>query len=173
VRGDPYARAVPAEPSPPELARVVGFAERPRRGDWSLRAALCRYAQAHPARVRDVLEQVRRVEAALHPHARRFDKDGPALWAAVDGGAAPSGDEQLVGVLRAAAALDRLGDGLAAWAEDRHGGGRHDRGGGRRPRRAGRAARGAGAAAARPRPGLARPSAEAVSWRGPWPGSGG
>jgi hypothetical protein len=121
VRGDPYARAVPAEPSPPELARVVGFAERPRQGDWSLRAALCRYAQAHPARVRDVLEQVRRVEAALHPHARRFDKDGPALWAAVDGGAAPSGDEQLVGVLRAAAALDRLGDGLAAWAEDRHG----------------------------------------------------
>lgn len=111
---------MPAEITPPELARVVGFAERSRVGDWSLRSALCRYAQRHPARVRDVLEQVRRVEAALHPHAKHLEQDGPALWAAVDGGAAAGGDEQLVGVLRAAVALDRIGDVLASWAQDRH-----------------------------------------------------
>jgi hypothetical protein len=113
---------VPAEIEPTELARVVAFAERSRAGDWSLRSALCRYAQAHPARVRDVLEQVRRVEAALHPHARRIERDGAVLWSAAAGdGTTPDGDEQLVGVLRAAATLDRVGDTMAEWAEDRHG----------------------------------------------------
>ncbi len=111
---------MPAEIEPPELARAVAFAERSRSGDWSLRSALCRYAQAHPARVRDLLEQVRRIEAALHPHARRLEQDGPALWSAVADDGPAGDDEQLVGVLRAAVALDRVGDTLAAWAEDRH-----------------------------------------------------
>lgn len=108
------------EIEPPELARLVDVAERPRAGDWSLRAALCRYAQPHPRRVRDVLEQVRRVEAALHPHQRRFEKEGPALWELLQSGQAAGPDAQLAEVLAAAADLDRLGDLLAEWAEDRH-----------------------------------------------------
>ena len=62
-----YARRVPAEIEPVELARVVDFAERSRVGDWSLRSALVRYAEGQPERVSQVLEQVRRSTPALHP----------------------------------------------------------------------------------------------------------
>jgi len=111
---------VPAEIQPPELARIVDFAERSRAGDWSLRSALCRYAQPHPRRVRDVLEQLRRVDAALHPHHRRFEKDGPAVWQLLQSGEAKGADAQLAEVLTAAAELDALGEVLAGWALDRH-----------------------------------------------------
>ena len=111
-----------AEVEPPELARLVAFAERSRVGDWSLRSALCRYAQPQPHRVSEVLDLVRRIEFALHPMARRLGSDGPALWAAVDAGtAAGDNDELLVGLLGAIVELDRLGDTLADWAEDRAG----------------------------------------------------
>lgn len=106
--------------SPPELARLVDYAERPRVGDWSLRAALVRYAQPHPRRVAAVLELVRRMEAALHPHAKRLARDGQALWAAVASGG-PGPDPYVTGLLRAMARFDRLGDVLAAWAVDRSG----------------------------------------------------
>ena len=112
---------MPAEIEPPELARIVDFAERSRAGDWSLRSALCRYAQPHPRRVSDVLEHVRRIDAALHPHQRRFEKEGPAVWELLQSGGAAGADAQLAEVLTAAADLDALGDALAAWAEDRHG----------------------------------------------------
>ena len=112
---------MPAEIQPPELARVVDFAERSRVGDWSLRAALCRYAQPHPRRVGDVLELVRRVDAALHPHQRRFEKEGPAVWELLQSGSATGADAQLAEALTAAAELDALGEALAAWAVDRHG----------------------------------------------------
>lgn len=104
------------DPEPPELARLVDFAERLRVGDWSLRSALCRYAQPQPQRVSDVLDCVRRIEAALHAEAGRLAKEGPAVWEQLESGSSTDG---LVGVLGAAAELDALGDALAHWAEDR------------------------------------------------------
>lgn len=113
---------MPAPVEPPELAALLDASERSRVGDWSLRAALCRYAQPHPGRVRDVLELVRRIDAALHPEAKRLDRQGELLWAVLDNGAvAAPEDAQLVGILRALRELDELGDVLAEWAEDRAG----------------------------------------------------
>jgi hypothetical protein len=109
---------VPAEIQPPELAALVDYQERSRVGDWSLRSALCRYAQPQPQRVSAVLEVVRRIEAVLQPVQSRFAKEGPAIWAALDGDGAD--DDPLVALLRVTRDLDRLGDTLAAWAEDRH-----------------------------------------------------
>jgi hypothetical protein len=95
---------VPAEVAP-ELARLLGFTERPRRGDWSLRAALTRYAQPEPQRVSDLLEHVRRVEFAIKPHVKALER-----------GQEPAG--AVVGLLDVIADLDLLGDVLAAWAAD-------------------------------------------------------
>jgi len=114
-------REVPSVLEPPALARLVDFAERPRTHDWSLRAALVRYAQPEPQRVNDILELVRRVDWALGQQTTVLAKQGQALWDALEGGAAFDGDAQLLGVLRAAQALDGLGDGLATWAVDRVG----------------------------------------------------
>jgi hypothetical protein len=112
---------MPAEIEPVELARIVDFAERSRVGDWSLRSALCRYAQPQPKRVSDVLEVVRRVDAALQPESKRLVREGHALWAALEHGGASDDAAPLVGVLAAARDLDRLGDTMADWAEARHG----------------------------------------------------
>jgi hypothetical protein len=109
---------VAAEVEPPELARLVDYAERSRAGDWSLRSALCRYAQPQPKRVSEVLELVRRIEAGVHPLAKRVATEGPDLWAALDAG---DSDDLLVGLLRAMRELDRLGETLADWAVDRAG----------------------------------------------------
>jgi hypothetical protein len=109
---------VAAEVEPPELARLVDYAERSRQGDWSLRSALCRYAQPQPKRVSEVLELVRRIEAGVHPLTKRISSEGPELWGALDAG--DSGD-LLVGLLRAMRELDRLGETLADWAVDRAG----------------------------------------------------
>lgn len=114
-----YAPDVPAEIEPPELARVVDFAERSRDGDWSLRSALVRYAQAEPERVRALLEDVRRLESALHPHTKALEERGAQLWSAVESGVtADVEDVPLVALLEAAVELDRLGDVLATWATD-------------------------------------------------------
>ena len=114
---------MPADPEPPELARLLQFAERSREGDWSLRSALVRYAQSQPERVSQVLELVRRIEAAWHPHAKLLVAEGPQLWQAVEAPGAPPPDANpaLVGLLRAAAELDRLADRVVAWAVDRVG----------------------------------------------------
>jgi hypothetical protein len=109
---------VPAEIQPSELAGLVDFSERPRTHDWSLRSALVRYAQPEPQRVNDILELVRRTEWALGKQSKRIEREGPELWATLESGA--DGDE-LIGLLRAAAALDALGDVVAAWAVDRAG----------------------------------------------------
>jgi hypothetical protein len=111
---------VPAEIEPPALARLVDFAERPRTQDWSLRAALVRYAQQQPQRVNDLLDLVRRLEFALAQHAALLQRDGAALWDAFDGGATPSDQRHahVVELLRVAAQLDRTGDVLADWAVD-------------------------------------------------------
>jgi hypothetical protein len=109
-----------AEVEPPELARLLDVAERPRVEQWSLRAALTRYAQPEPLRASAIIELVRRIEGTLRPHAKRFERDGVAVWAAVqDGATTDPADDVLVGVLRALVALDRLGDELATWAVKR------------------------------------------------------
>lgn len=107
------------ELEPPELARLVAFAERSRTADWSLRSALCRYASPYPRQVSEVLDLVRRIEFALHPEMGRLAKEGAALWAAVEADE-PAGADVVVGLLGAMRELDRLGDVLAEWAADRH-----------------------------------------------------
>ena len=106
---------MPAEIEPPELARLVDFAERPRTHDWSLRSALVRYAQPQPERVNDILDLVRRTEWALGKETGRIGRDGSELWQALEH-PADSDDDPLVGLLRATQALDGLGDVLATWA---------------------------------------------------------
>jgi hypothetical protein len=111
---------VTVDVEPPALARLVDLAERPRRENWSLRAALVRYAQPQPVRASAVVELVRRIDAALRAQAKVVERRGPELWAATAGDEdAAEGDAVLVGVLRAARELDRLADLLAAWAVDR------------------------------------------------------
>lgn len=114
-----------AEVEPAELAQLLDLAERPRVENWSLRAALTRYAQPQPQRGSAVIELVRRCEAALHPHAKVLAKRGHELWASVaadgdagagSGPASGTDDARIVGVLRAMQALDRLADVLAGWA---------------------------------------------------------
>lgn len=105
------------------LAEVLDVAERTRSSGWSLRAALVRYAQPQPQRASDLIELVRRIEAALRPIAKMLEREGPAVWAAVtapdrpqDGDAPASVDARLVALLRALVELDRIGDLLSAWA---------------------------------------------------------
>jgi hypothetical protein len=111
---------VPAEIEPPALAQLVDFAERPHTEDWSLRAALVRYAQPQPQRVNDVLDLVRRTEWALGQHAALFQREGAALWQALEDDTSPDDARQahVVDLLRVARELDRLGDVLAKWAVD-------------------------------------------------------
>jgi len=111
------------ELEPPELARLLDAAERPRAGNWSLRAALTRYAQPQPQRASDVIELLRRAEAALKPHQRRLEKEGLVVWSRVveEGDDAAGDDGLLVGLLRALRELDRVADSLASWAVDRAG----------------------------------------------------
>jgi hypothetical protein len=111
--------AVPPEIEPPALARLLDFAERPRVEDWSLRAALVRYASPQPQRVNDLLDLVRRLEWALGKHAATLERDGEELWNALRDGTGSSAEQTyVVELLRAARELDQLGDVLAAWAVD-------------------------------------------------------
>ena len=111
---------MPADIEPAALARLVDFAERPRTEDWSLRAALVRYAQPQPQRVNDLLDLVRRTEWALGQHAAVLQRDGATLWDALDGDTLPSDAEHahLVQLLCVVTELDRIGDVLAGWAVD-------------------------------------------------------
>jgi hypothetical protein len=109
---------VPADLEPPELARLVDFAERPRANDWSLRAALVRYAQPKPQQVSDLLDLVRRTEAALGKQRPTLEREGERLWAALEHGHAGGEDAALLGLLQVAREFDRLGDLLAEWAVD-------------------------------------------------------
>jgi hypothetical protein len=113
-------RVVPADIEPPALARLVDFAERPRTQDWSLRAALVRYAQPQPQRVNDLLDLVRRTEFALGQEAAVLQRDGVALWDALEAGTVPTDERHahLVEILRVVMELDRIGDVLAGWAVD-------------------------------------------------------
>jgi hypothetical protein len=109
---------VATEVQPEALAELIEYAERPRVDDWSLRAALTRYAQPQPQRVSDVLDLVRRIEFAMGSHQRAIADDGPSLWVAVQSAEAGQPQSQTVGLLLAMVDLDHLGDVLAAWAAD-------------------------------------------------------
>jgi hypothetical protein len=112
---------MPADIEPPELARLVDFAERPRTHDWSMRAALVRYASPQPQRVDDLLNLVRRLDGALGRQNAVLARDGDQIWAVLNGGAsadAANDDADVIELLRAAVELDRIGDVLAAWAID-------------------------------------------------------
>ena len=111
---------------PAELGALVDFSERPRSHDWSLRAALTRYAQPQPMRVSKLLDAVRRLESALAAHTATLRRDGPDLWQLLQSGQSPEspGDSEsalLVGLLRAAVEIDELGEVLANWAVNREG----------------------------------------------------
>jgi hypothetical protein len=109
---------VPAEIEPPELARLVDYAERSRTDDWSLRSALVLYALPQPQRVNDILVHVRRVDRELGKQSKRLVREGPELWRAL--GSGEDGDD-LVALLQAAHELDELGDAIVAWTVDRTG----------------------------------------------------
>jgi hypothetical protein len=111
---------VPAEVDPPELATLLDFAERPHTENWSLRAALVRYAQPQPQRVNDLLELVRRVQGALGAQSSTLQRDGVAIWDALEHDTRPADLAPLVELLDAAREVDRLGDALAEWAADVH-----------------------------------------------------
>ena len=85
-----------------------------------MRAALVRYAQPQPQRVNDLLDVVRRAQWALGQHTTALQRDGVALWEALDSDSVPSDKEQakLVALLRVVVELDRIGDVLAHWAVD-------------------------------------------------------
>lgn len=117
------AEARPKEILPVELAALVDVAECPRAENWSLRAALTRYAQPQPMRVSRLLDPVRRLEAALAQHTDLLRRHGPALWAALEAGddAVDGLDDSalVLALLRTAAEIDRVGDLLAEWAVSR------------------------------------------------------
>ena len=111
---------MPAEIEPPELARLVDVAECARIDDWSLRSALVRYAQPQPERSSAVYAVIRRIDAVLHSQTKLLRAEGELLWAALEGGDAPTTGPTafVLEVLRVARGLDRLGDVLATWATD-------------------------------------------------------
>ncbi len=111
-----------AEVQPPALAQLLDAAERPRVENWSLRAALTRYAQPQPTRASALIELVRRIESALRPFAKVLERRGEDLWALVESGAPPpEEDALLVEILRTLRELDAAADVLAAWAVERAG----------------------------------------------------
>ena len=111
-----------AQLEPAELAQLLDTAERPRAANWSLRAAVTRYAQPQPQRASDVIELLRRIEFAIRPHGKLLEREGPAVWQAIQATHEADGtDPFVVALLRALVELDRLGDVLAAWAVERAG----------------------------------------------------
>ena len=114
---------MPPELQPQELALLADYSERARSGDWSLRSALVRYAQSEPMRVSQVLELVRRIDVAIHPHAKLLASEGPELWQHLVDGTTPAAEPAVtvVGLLGAMAELDQLAERLVAFAVDRTG----------------------------------------------------
>ena len=112
-------RTVPADIEPRELAHLIDFAERPRVRDWSLRAALVRYAQPEPVRANRILELVRRMEWALRSHRRAVERAGQEIWSALQGDVDEADRHRdVVALLHVTSEFDRLGDVLTGWAVD-------------------------------------------------------
>jgi hypothetical protein len=70
--------------------------------------------------VNDILEVVRRLDAALGRSSAVLQREGPDIWAALEADAEPDDAERarLLDLLRVAKEVDRLGDVLAEWAVD-------------------------------------------------------
>jgi hypothetical protein len=111
--------SVSAEVLPPELAQLIDVAERPRVGNWSLRAALTRYGQPQPQRTSDFIEVLRRIEVAVHSTSAEFEQHGPDLWAALNDGADAAELAPVVELLRIIRDVDTVGEALARWANDK------------------------------------------------------
>lgn len=109
------------DPEPPELAALLDTSERPRLDDWSLRAALTRYAQPEPTRVSALLNCVRRIEFALAEHQATIRKRGPEVWATLEGDGEAGDLAPIVELLRELRRVDHLADRLVAWAVAREG----------------------------------------------------
>lgn len=77
--------------------QIIGFSERPRAGNWTLRSALVRLAQPEPLRSEAILQIVRRLDAALKP----FEKE-------------PENAGELAGVVET---MGELSDSLCEWAQ--------------------------------------------------------
>lgn len=109
--------------TPPELAALIDVSERQRAGDWSLRAALCRYAQPQPVRVSALLDLVRRIESALGDHLAVIKKRGDDVWAAhlAAGVTADADIAPILPLLGLLTVIDALGDTIAGWAVARDG----------------------------------------------------
>lgn len=86
--------------------------------EWSLRAALVRYAQPEPQRVEALLESIRRLDFALEKESKRLERGGDNIWQMLKDG---ERDDPLVALLHVAQEIDALGDALASWAVAREG----------------------------------------------------
>ena len=107
------------EVSPPELAQLIDVSERPRAGNWSLRAALTRYGQPQPQRTHDLIEVLRRIDVAVRNALPALGEHGVALWQALENGAAPADDAApFVELLLVIRDIDSVGNTLAEWAND-------------------------------------------------------
>ena len=107
-----------AEVTPPELAQLIDVAERPRVGNWSLRAALTRYGQPQPQRTSDLIEVLRRIDVAVRGTHAALEQHGPELWDALGSGDGFGQLEGPVELLRIIRDVDVVGDALAEWADD-------------------------------------------------------
>ena len=107
------------EVEPPELAQLIDVSERPRIGNWSLRAALTRYGQPQPQGTSDFIEVLRRIEVAVHRSSTDLAQHGPALWAALNDEANAGELAPVVELLRVIRDVDAVGEALAQWANDK------------------------------------------------------
>lgn len=107
-------RAHPAGPDP--IRSLLNYAESPRTGDWTLRSALVRLAQAEPQLVADLLQRVRRLDAVLHHVARPLERHTVVCDRAIsvdtlsDGAVDPYPDTRMADVARLAARAGDAGD---------------------------------------------------------------
>lgn len=118
-QGPPSLAGVSADLSPPELARLVDVAERPRAGNWSLRAALTRYGQPQPQRSHDLIEVLRRIEVGVRQAAAVLEAHGPSLWSALDAGEGHEEHAAALEFLRVIRDVDEVGGALVRWANDK------------------------------------------------------
>lgn len=111
------------------LDQLSELPERLRAEGWSMAAALTRYAQPQPELVGALWQEIRRVLWSLQAGSELLDVDGAGLLerarvleeAQAEPEAADDRQALMVAVLRAALALDELGDVLVAWGVDRAG----------------------------------------------------
>lgn len=125
----PPADAADAADAEAAIDALRELPDRLRADGWSMAAALTRYAQPQPELVGALWQEIRRVLWSLQAGSELLEADGAELLeraraeAARDEAPGAAGDRAalVVAVLRAALALDELGDVLVAWGVDRAG----------------------------------------------------